>query len=309
MSHEIETMAWAGETPWHGLGKMVPADLSPRQMQEAAGVDWNIKRVKTFYTIGENQIYSGNDALLRDTDDKLLDTVPSSWNHVQNDEAFDFFNDFVSAGDMQMHTAGSLKNGQIVWALAKINDGFDIFGGDMIESFLLFTCPHKFGQAIDVRATPIRVVCNNTLTLALGTKVDNMVKVSHRTKFDAENVKVALGVTAQKVQQYKEMALFLGSKKMKEETVKEYLARVFPTASKDKEMSLPARRTFEVLHTQPGAQYAEGTFWQAFNAVTFSIDHILGRSQETRLESAWYGQNRQKKINALELAVEMAEAA
>lgn len=309
MSHMVETMAWAGQTPWHGLGKEVPADLSPEQMMIAAGLDWKVEPIKTYAEIQGKQVYTGMNALVRSTDSHILDVVPDTWNPLQNEEAFEFFNDFVKAGDMSMNTAGSLRNGQIVWGLAKVNESFDLFDGDVVDSYLLFTCPHKFGQSIDVRLTPIRVVCNNTITLALGQKVDNMVKVSHRRKFDGDQVKMTLGIASEKMEKYKEMAEFLGNKKASQETMVEYITRVFPAMSKTKEVSKPAQKAIAVIESQPGAQYAEGTFWQAFNAVTFTIDHILGRTQETRLSSAWYGPNRQRKIDALKLAVEMAEVA
>ena len=74
-------------------------------------------------------------------------------------------------------------------------------------------------------------------------------------------------------------------------------------------MSRPAEQALAVLETQPGAEFGKGTFWQAFNAVTYTTDHLLGHSQETRLQSAWYGSNRQRKIVALEKAVEYAEMA
>jgi len=229
---------------------------------------------------------------------------------VQNAEAFDFFNEFVMAGDMEMHTAGSLKGGQIVWGLAKIKESFELFKGDQIDSYLLFTNFHKYGHSTDVRFTPIRVVCNNTLTLSLNSAVERMAKISHRKVFDPENVKGMLGIATDKLEKYKEIAAFLGSKKAKQEDIVEYFTRIFPVNSvKDKEISRNAKIALDVLHTQPGAEYAEGTWWQPFNAVTFMTDHMIGRSADTRLASSWYGVNKNVKTKALETAIEMAEAA
>jgi len=319
MAHLVETMAYAGETPWHGLGKPVPSDLSPAQMLDAAGLDWKVDKIPSFVDISGKKVYTGKDALVRSTDGKILDVVSQDWNPMQNEEAFEFFNDFVHSGDMEMHTAGSLRNGQIVWALAKVKESFTVFNGDLVDSYLLFTLPHKFGQSIDVRFTPIRVVCNNTLTLSLNTKSDNMVKVSHRRAFDGDQVKQTLGIASDKLAKYKEMAMFLGSKKYKDETVKEYFSRIFPVnaygrsknedTKQKKEMSKSAELALEALYEQPGAKFAEGSWWQAFNAVTFLTDHVVGRTQEGRLTSAWYGPNKALKVKALETAVEMAEMA
>lgn len=316
MAHLVETMAYAGETPWHGLGVKVPADLSPAQMLEKAGLDWTVEKIPAFADINGKKVSVGWSALTRSSDDRILGVVSNDWNPVQNAEAFEFFDEYCRAGDMEMHTAGSLKDGQIVWALAKVKDSFELFKGDQVDSYLLFTNPHKFGQCIDVRFTPIRVVCNNTLTLSLNQKSDRVVKKNHRSVFDAQEVKETLGIATEKLQKYKEMAQFLGSKKYKNESLKEYFARVFPVIAYDKEkgpqrkeLSKSATRALQVVHTQPGSRFAEGTWWQAFNAVTYLTDHEIGRSQDTRLQSAWFGQNKNLKIKALETAVEYAEAA
>ena len=325
MAHEIEfvdgvaQMAYVGAVPWHGLGKEVPADLTPEQMLQAAGLDWEVRKYPSFAIIDENDpdsvVETGQSALIRSKDRKLLDVVSDDWNPVQNQEAFEFFNEFVMAGDMEMHTAGSLKDGQIVWGLAKVKESFELVKGDQIDSYLLFSNFHKYGFSTDVRFTPIRVVCNNTLTLSLSSTVERMVKISHRKQFNPANVKDMLGIATDKLQKYKEMAQFLGSKKAKTESIVEYFERVFPLAGATPEDKAEGKRSrnaniaLGVIDTQPGAEYAQGSWWQPFNAVTFMTDHVIGRSADTRLTSAWYGYNKNLKTKALELAVEMAEAA
>lgn len=314
MAHMVETMAYAGETPWHKLGKAVPSDLSPEQMLKAAQLDWSVEKVPAYVTIEGEQKSVGHSALVRSSDNRILDVVTNDWNPIQNSEAFEFFQEYCHAGDMEMNTAGSLRDGQIVWALAKVKDSFDLFKGDQVDSYLLFTNPHRFGQSIDIRFTPIRVVCNNTLTLSLKQQAERVVKKSHRTVFDPAAVKEELGIATDKLAKYKEMAAFLGSKRYTEDKVKDYFRGVFPTLSKNKEedsesLSRSAKAAFAVLETQPGAEYAPGSWWQAFNAVTFLTDHKLGRSADTRLQSAWFGINKNVKIKALESAIEYAEAA
>lgn len=318
MAHEIEMiagkaqMAYAGETPWHGLGTRVPADLTPDQMLEAAGLDWEVEKIEAFAKVGGKKVSVDRSALVRTSDNKILDVVSNDWNPVQNSEAFEFFNDFIAEGDMEMHTAGSLRGGQIVWALAKVKSGFSLFGGDEVESYLHFTNFHKYGFSTDVRFTPIRVVCNNTLTLSLNTKVEKMVKISHRREFNGDNVKLMLGVAEEKLQKYKEMASFLGSKRFTNENVVDYFKRIFPVAGNSenskKELSKNADIALGILETQPGAEFAKGTWWQALNSVTYLTDHLAGRTADSRLQSAWYGLNRGLKLKALDLALEMAEA-
>lgn len=325
MAHELEilengeaSMAYAGDVPWHGLGKKVPADLSPEQMLKAANLDWTVEKRQMFFKSDLGDVPTTARALVRSTDNKLMTIVSDQWNPVQNVEAFQFFNDFIHAGDMEMHTAGSLKGGKIVWAMAQIKDSFELFGGDKIDGYLLFSNPHEFGRSIDIRFTPVRVVCNNTLTLSLNSKSQSFVKVNHRSQFNADEVKEFLGIAKDKLAGYKEQAAFLGSKKYNKETIVEYFNRVFPSLSKDQATAADLRKTaisrqaeeaVAVLHTQPGARFAEGSWWSAFNTITYMADHKLGRSADTRLTSSWYGQNRLKKEKALELAIEYAEAA
>jgi phage/plasmid-like protein (TIGR03299 family) len=312
MAHMVETMAYAGEVPWHGLGVRVPADLHPTQMLEKAGLDWTVRKVPAYAEVAGERVAVGRSALVRNSDDSILDVVSDDWNVLQNHEAFEFFHDFVANGDMEMHTAGSLRDGQLVWALAKVNDGFELFKGDQVDSYLLFSNPHRYGWSIDVRFTPIRVVCNNTLTLSLNTSSKNFVKISHRRQFDGDMVKETLGVAKEKLVMYREMAEFLGGRRYTGPKLVEYFKKVFPVAGgpeKKKEMSISASKALDVVHTQPGANFAEGSWWSAFNAVTYMVDHKLGRSQDNRLTSAWFGQGKKVKADALELAVQMAEAA
>lgn len=317
MAHNVETMAYAGQEPWHGLGTKVPADLTPAQMQTAAGLDWTVeKKPLSFTNSGGKQIYSGKDALVRSSDQQILDVVSKDWNPLQNSQAFEFFNDFIAAGEMEMHTAGSLQNGRLVWALAKTRESFELFGGDVTENYMLFTNPHKFGAAIDVRMTPIRVVCNNTLSFALEGASDKVVRMNHRQKFDGDVVKETMGVAKEKLAKYKEASEFLGQKLYKIEDMINYFNDVFPKTYKRNEVdtsiikphSKSAERAMQIIDTQPGAEFAQGTWWQAFNAVTYLADHELGKGQDSRLASSWYGINRQRKVNALNKALEYANA-
>lgn len=315
MAHMVETMAYAGELPWHGLGTKVPADLTPRQMMDKAGVDWRVNLVPTYADVNGERIPTGQKALVRETDNRVLTNVGGNWNPVQNEEAFDFFTEYCLAGDMEMHTAGSLADGKIVWALAKVNESFDVLGEDRVDSYLLFSNPHQYGKSLNVRFTPIRVVCNNTLTLSLSKNAKNEVTLNHRRAFDPQMVKDQLGIAHEKFAMYREMARFLSKKRAKTGDVIAYFNNVFPLANSKTEvreysdLSRTAKQAYDVLETQPGADMAMGTWWNAVNAVTYLTDHQLGRSADTRMQSAWFGANQAKKVRAMNLAVEMAEAA
>lgn len=319
MAHELEEvngvvqMAYAGDEPWHGLATKVSPDLTPDQMLKAAGLDWKVAKVPMFADRGNKTkriAIPGQQALVRNRDDKVLTIVGSGWQPMQNHDAFNFFNDFIGAGDMEMHTAGSLKGGKIVWALAKVKESFELFDGrDRIDSYLLFTNPHEFGRSIDVRFTPIRVVCNNTLTLSLDTASKSMAKVSHKRPFNADEVKQTLGIAHEKLEKYKEAAEFLASKSYTADSMIEYFTKVFPKVNKAAGLSRNGEIAKDAVSLQPGADLGEGSFWQLFNSVSYVIDHKLCETPDTRLTSAWYGPNKDRKAAAFNLAVQMAEAA
>jgi len=315
MAHMVETMAYAGELPWHGLGVSVPHDLSPRQMMEKAGLDWSVEKYPSFVEVGGKKVATGLESLVRSSDSRVLTNVGGGWNPVQNEDAFQFFSEYCAAGDMQMHTAGSLDDGRIVWVLAKVNESFDVLGEDRVDSYLLFSNPHQYGKTLNVRFTPIRVVCNNTLTLSLNQSSKNEVKLNHRRVFNPDLVKEQLGIAHEKFVVYRDMAQFLAKKRTKEADLVQYFNNVFPIAgSKNSvktrdDLSRTAKSAFEYMETQPGAEFGRGSWWQAINTVTFMTDHVLGRSADTRLQSAWFGYNQGRKVDALDLAMEMAEAA
>jgi phage/plasmid-like protein (TIGR03299 family) len=275
MAHELEIvngyaqMAYVGDVPWHGLGTKVEADLTPGQFQKVAGLDWEVTKEKLVTPQGA--IVKNKEALVRTSDNSVLDVVGTGWNPVQNSEAFEFFHDYVMAGDMEMHTAGSLKNGQLVWALAKTKESFELFNGDLTENYFLFTNPHQFGKALNIRMTPIRVVCHNTLTLSLSQDSNSMVKVNHRKEFDSAEVKEQMGIAKEKMEQYKTMAEFLGSKRYTSENIVQYFNEVFGSVAKEKVdgvmpfTSNNAKNAMDYLDTQPGANFAQGSFWNAFN--------------------------------------------
>lgn len=321
MSHELEmingkaSMAYVGETPWHGLGQELPLGVTPQQMLEAAQLDWSVEKHPVYADVNGVRVATSKKALVRSNDNRVMSIVGEGWNPVQNSEAFNFFNDWVAAGEMEMCTAGALKDGEIVWALAKVNESFDILNGqDTVDSYMLFTNPHQFGKSMTIMDTMIRVVCNNTLTWAhqVGA-ASSKVSVSHRSVFDADRVKMALGISKERLAAYKERAEYLTTKRFDDESIVEYFKRVFPmTTKKGQEDDRMSRRAQEAMYfkdTQPGAALGEGSFWQLFNTVTYMIDHEVGTSDDSRLASAWYGHGSAVKKNAMEVALEMATAA
>lgn len=330
MAHEVETMAYAFkegsnqasyQVPWHGLGVPVSNTMTPHEMMVAAKLNWEVVRKPTYYDTKDRQrIPSGREVLLRSTDDEFLTHITPGWHENQNSVAFDLFTEWVKEGNMEMNSAGSLKDGKIVWALAKCNKSFGLFNKqDEIDLYMLFTNPHMYGKAIDIRATPIRVVCNNTLSYALNENSDVQMKLHHNKKFDVDFVKQTLGQATQVMEKYQEKAEFLSRKPFKMDDLIQYYNQLFPSQSRDQvkkaqpvrnfsDLSRVGQQVYSYLNDQPGAKFGKGYWWQAYNSVTYALDHKVGKSTDRRLTSAWYGQSHLKKIKALDLAVVYANA-
>lgn len=275
-------------------------------MLKAAKLDWTVSKLPNYVKRGAREISTGTYAIVRDDNDRILSpNVGPAWEEVDNAKCFEFFNDFVKSGNAEMHTAGSLRGGQIIWGLAKIKDKFQVFGGDEIEGYVFLSASHLYGKVTTTDFTPIRVVCNNTLMMALESSSQYSVSINHRTKFDPEVVKMMMGIASFQLAEYREACIDLGGASYTGKEVRDYFAEIFPLKGADENtsaISKTAETCLQVLEIQPGTEYASGTWWQAYNAVTYVADHVLGRSADSRLFNSWLGGVRQKKIKAFNLA-------
>jgi phage/plasmid-like protein (TIGR03299 family) len=311
MSHSVETMAYSGQVPWHGLGVQVEDNLNVDEMLKAAKLDWSVSKHSMFFNVNGdyNGVYLDVDnskALVRDSDNAVLSIVSDDWEPCQNDEAFSIFEPFVEDGTLKLETAGSLKGGQIVWGLAKLDNKFDVFKGDVIEQYLLLINPHKFHQSIQMRSTSVRVVCNNTLDVALNSASKLQITQNHKNAFSYDMFHDVLLETKELMVTYKEAAEFLGSKRYTAAKVTDYFEDVFASKFKNSRNVVSAN---ELLETQPGHEFAKGSWWQAFNAITYMSDHQQTNDREAKLHSSWFGVNKTRKTKALSLALNYAEAA
>lgn len=163
MAAAVETMFYVRETPWHGLGLNVEESLASEEALEKSGLNWNVLQ-RPIMTSNYMPI-NGYKANVRDSDNAVLGVVSDRYKVVQNEEAFAFTDALLGEG-VKYETAGSLMGGRRVWMLAKLPEKY-IIGGEKIEPYLVFSNSHDGSCAIKVCMTPIRVVCQNTLNLAL----------------------------------------------------------------------------------------------------------------------------------------------
>ena len=165
MPANVETMFSVRETPWHGLGRIVMDAPASREALELAGLNWQVESRNIYSGIGA--MIPGYRANVRSTDDAVLGVVSDRYRIVQNEEAFQFTDDLLGEG-VTYETAGSLQGGKKVWLLAKLPEKY-IIAGDEVTPYLVFFNSHDGSSGVKVAMTPVRVVCQNTLNLALGT--------------------------------------------------------------------------------------------------------------------------------------------
>ena len=218
---------------------------------------------------------------------------------------------------------------------AKINDGFTLPGDDRVLGYLLVSVSHKWGKANEIRFTPIRVVCNNTLTYALADKTRPSFKMPHLTALDAEvfkSAEEALGIAGDRMKDFKESAEFLSSKNYTSQNVVSYISELFQPELLEQQKNIEQMSDIKAIATrqsmvdefkrvpamvhqaleeQPGANLksSKGTWWGAANAVTFIVDHKWGHDRDAALHNAWFGGRASLKQKAISKALEYAKAA
>ena len=346
MAAHVETMAWTGQKPWHDQGREVSPDMDIEEWLVAAGLDWTVsaqsvylRREKVSETGEVIESFEKDDRckfLIRDSDGFVLDRgLGDRYKPVQNADAFEVFRKYVEIGGMTMDTAGSLKDGQYVWGLAKLNQGFTLGNGDDVEGNLLMMSPHKYGKAMQVRLTPTRVVCWNTLSIALAEEdIEGITtfRHNHAGAFTDDSIKKmenTIGLASKYMSEFEEQARLMASKRMPQADQVRYMANIFDpeflAACKRGKMSIPTtfddymthdfsgRTIRKIIRSYPDEQRdistAEGPVWGAFNMVTFAWDHLIGRTNDNKLETAWIGRGASVKNEALAMAVAYAKAA
>lgn len=164
MSALVETMFSSNrQVPWHGMGTIVEDAPTSEDAIRLAGLDWKVEQ-KPIYLADGTEI-QGSYANVRSSDNKPLGIVGGRYSIVQNTDAFTFTDELLGEG-VRYETAGSLKDGKVIWLLAKLPEKYEILG-DKVDPYVVFTNTHDGSGAVRVAMTPVRVVCNNTLNMAM----------------------------------------------------------------------------------------------------------------------------------------------
>lgn len=206
--HAVETMAYvqSNGVPWHGLGNPIPQGATIEQMLKASGLDWKVNlryvRMKEGKDLESFVPIPGFVAVVRDTDNKVYQIASDRYKPVQNATIMEQFREHIEAGGMHLDTAGSLKEGAVVWAMASLGKGFTLPGGDVVTGNLLYSTSHDGSLVTEAKFVSTRVVCWNTLSAARGEK-GTSYRLKHSTKFDAgkqREAKEVLGLALNRLQ-------------------------------------------------------------------------------------------------------------
>jgi phage/plasmid-like protein (TIGR03299 family) len=330
MAHLIEQMAFAGDTPWHRLGHHLPPKQPLEVWAQQAGMNWTIQETPVRYmTKGAADVeplqtlefFAEQKVLYRSDTRAALSVVSSRYQVVQPRAVLEFYRDLTEIGGYEMETAGVLKGGRKVWALARTGKQAVLKGSDTVNGYLLFATSCDGTLATSVTPTTVRVVCNNTLAIALDS-TSNVIRVPHSTSFDADAVKRQLGIAIGQWDDFMYRMKVLSERKVKSKEVEAYIQRVLYGPTESDERSAPdagtqpmprawaARKVLELYEGKGrGAELAaaRGTTWGLLSAMTEFVDHERrARNREYRLDSAWFGQGAALKQRALAHALELA---
>lgn len=319
MAHEVETMAYANAVPWHGLGANVNSESTIEEMLEAAGLNWQLERKPLLADMGDDEApleIEGKAAWVRNTDRKVMAVAGKQWRPLQPADTLGFMRDYVAAGAATLETAGSLREGKIVWGLARLKHDFEVRPGDRVNGYLLITSPNEVGRAITVRTTTVRVVCANTMAMA--ERGAAQYRQNHLTDFDIAAAKEAVGHAHEQLAQAERNARILDRLKLSaSDAVTNVLAPVFfPEIAEDDDMlaaiHLPENQPKKLqqilasVEDAPGNKEIAGTGWAIMNGVTHWADHIYGHNAATRMMRSWNGDNANHKLEVERRLLELA---
>ena len=331
MAANVETMMYLGETPWHGLGTRIEQAATSAEALRAAEMDWDILKIPVYAGVSDAQkvLVPGYSAIIRDSDGKSLSIMSDDYIPHAPRDAFSFFDDVVGSKMAIYHTAGSLNGGKKIWILAKIPGEIRIPGtDDVTEKYLLLATSFDGTLATIMKMTPVRVVCQNTLTGAIKGSGE-FIKIRHRGSLDTRvhEAKRVFGIAMDQYKMFENEAVSFSRTRFSDKNMEDLVIRLFPAAD-EKEVptrTKDSRDSVIELFTEGRGQkdypQIRGTSWAAYNAVTEYVDHFRGTrvsaksknddnsEANNRLNSIWFGAGGNMKAEAFAAIKQIAAMA
>ncbi|WP_417502250.1 DUF932 domain-containing protein [Marinobacter sp.] len=322
MAHLVETMAYVGQTPWHGLGSQLPEHQPLEVWAKAAGMDWTIESSPVHYITAGNRpmgdllAYPEQQVLYRSDTKAPLSVVSRRYQVVQPEEILAFYRDLTEQAGFELDTAGVLKGGRKMWALARTGQTGVLAGEDRINGYLLLATACDGTMATTAQFTSVRVVCNNTLAVSLAEQGARKVTVPHSTRFDADRVKQQLGISVAGWHGFMDRLKALSDRPVTSKEAERFIERILVPEGLDqwrkrfrKDAAVPRamKQVHDLYQGQGRGSYlpsANGTAFGLLSAVTEFVDHERrARNTDYRLDSAWFGPGAQLKQTAFEEAL------
>ena len=318
--HLVQSMAYINATPWHGLGNQLSPNQPIEVWAEQAGMNWQIDAADVRFIDGSTEsgsilTYPDQKVLYRSDTKAPLSVVSKRYQVVQPGEILEFYRDLTEVGGFELETAGVLKEGRKFWALARTGQSSTLKGRDEVNGYLLLATACDGTLATTAQFTSVRVVCNNTLSIALedGT---GAVKVAHRSQFNAQAVKRQLGVAVSSWGIFMAKSKALAERKVDQAAAEKFFSRVLTyavsTANDPTGVSQNDRAIRNVLELFNGRgrgadlASASGTAWGMVNSITEFVDHHRrARTNDHRLDAAWFGAGAAIKQRAWDEAMKL----
>lgn len=323
MAHEIHTnditnqheIAYVGDAPWHGLGQELQKGASINDWVKAAQMEWEVLGSPvSYWTKDGTHMFNGQQVLYRSDTIKPLSVVSDEFLVVQPREVLEFFRDLTQIHGMELSVAGCLFNGKRFWATADIGRAAEILPGDEVRGQLLLMTGVDGTLATSAKFVSTRVVCNNTMRLAISEDGGRQVRRTHRQTFDATQVKIDLGLINGAWDQYIKDMKTLTSVKMSDDKAFQFFKQLIITpkdASFDNGMSRSTTTAVDdMMHRLRhglGAVSGRGTAWNVLNAVTERYTHgTARRSSDRQFVNSIYGADANMKDKAASQLIAMA---
>ena len=323
MAHEIDqttgqdAIAFVGETPWHGLGKQLTEGATIEEWKIAAKLDWNVKEGRVLFEREvETQLAPANietiefpkrKALYCSDTREPLSIVSHDFHVVQPGEVLEFFRKLVDSHGFKLETAGALRGGRRIWALARIAEEIKVLD-DIVQPYCLLSTAYDATMATWARLCATRVVCANTIAYAESEK-GNIVRVPHNATLDFDDVRLQLGLAVNAWEKFKVRSLKMAEREMPDVEAEKFLRELLGVADAD-----TPRGFARVLDLFKGAQMGaekkstRQTLWGMVQAVAEHVDHNpWARNDDTRQDTAWFGAGANLKVKAFQKAIEVVE--
>lgn len=308
--HFVETMAYTGMPPWHGLGNRLGPQQPIEVWKRQAGMNWKIEEAEVRYVAGNQHLgvfhaFPDNKVLYRSDTRMPLSVVSKRFQVVQPGQILEFYRDLTAGSGFELEAAGVLREGRKFWALARTGQSITLKGHDKVDGYLLLATACDGTLATTAQFTSVRVICNNTLSIALG-NVTGGVKVPHRSQFDPDVVKRQLGVTVSSWDAFVARMKALADRPVDPDSAEGLLRRVLTYTGPDgkaKVVNEQAMASVRSLYEGGGRgalmASSRGTAWGLLNSVTEFVDHHRrARTDDHRRDAAWFGPGAQIKNRA-----------